>query len=186
MSTQVRRHKPCKYLFPYIRVQGSFLGFRPRESYGDFKKKGRMDHAGTGDQVLVERLLEVGVPMGAADAAGWTPLSWAAGSGHADCVSRLLEAGAGVGAKDSQGRLPLHWAAERGWAQVVALLVPAMLQGGLDLHAPVRSYKHPIRWLRFRRAPLVAFFLLPFGPQIGALKKSNQHLCRWTAMADFA
>ncbi|BDA43432.1 probable serine/threonine-protein phosphatase 6 regulatory ankyrin repeat subunit [Coccomyxa sp. Obi] len=95
--------------------------------------------AGTGDQVLVERLLELGVPMGEADGAGWTPLAWAAGSGHADCVSRLLEAGAGVGARDSQGRLPLHWAAERGWAQVVALLVPAMLQGGLDLHTPDKA-----------------------------------------------
>ncbi len=99
-----------------------------------------MGPAGTGDQVLVERLLELGVPMGAADGAGWTPLAWAAGSGHADCVTRLLEAGAGVGVIDKQGRLPLHWAAERGWAQVVALLVPAMLQGGLDLHDPVRSY----------------------------------------------
>ena len=125
-------------------------------------------HAGTGDQALVERLLELGVPMGAADAAGWAPLAWAAGSGHADCVARLLEAGAGVGARDAQDRLPLHWAAERGWAQVVALLVPAMLQAGLDLHVPVRCCK--FLSAREDSKPLL-FLLLPRGTRLGAPEK---------------
>ncbi len=92
----------------------------------------------------MEQLLDVGVAMGAADAAGWTPLAWAAAGGHATCVSLLLEAGAGVGSLDDQGRLPLHWAAERGRAHVVALLVPAMLQAGPDLHALVSPH---VTWL---------------------------------------
>lgn len=94
--------------------------------------------AGTGERPLLERLLELGAPVQAPDAAGWTPLHWAAAAGHASCAASLLEAGASPALPDAQGRLPLHWAAERGWAEAVAALVPAMVAAGVDLHSPVR------------------------------------------------
>lgn len=93
---------------------------------------------GTGGAWLVEQLLEMDLPVEAADKAGWTPLMWAAAWGQTGCIDRLLEAGALPSATDREGRMPLHWAAERGWPEAVALLVSAMAKVGIDCHMLVR------------------------------------------------
>ena len=48
------------------------------------------------------------------NAAGETPLHWAAGAGYRQTAKALLDAGADLHARDNKGRTPLHWAVQPG------------------------------------------------------------------------
>ena len=60
--------------------------------------------AETGRVDLTRKLLDVGVPVDARDAAGATALHIAAGAGRVEMVQLLLERGADRGVRDAQGR----------------------------------------------------------------------------------
>lgn len=60
------------------------------------------------------------------DAAGRTPLSWAAAKGHLSIVRLLLLKGASISTRDNRhGLSPLHWAALQGHQMTVELLLEA-------------------------------------------------------------
>ncbi|MGA5296077.1 ankyrin repeat domain-containing protein [Streptomyces koyangensis] len=63
--------------------------------------------AGEGDLESLRVLLAGGAGPEAADAAGWTPLRFAAQAQAPSAVEVLLAAGASVGAVDGHGNTPL-------------------------------------------------------------------------------
>lgn len=65
---------------------------------------------GKGDLAFIEWLVGAGAAVDLPDAAGRTPLSWAAGQGSTEEVRFLLARGADVDARDQLGRTPLHFA----------------------------------------------------------------------------
>ncbi|MEU6110697.1 ankyrin repeat domain-containing protein [Streptomyces albidoflavus] len=84
-----------------------------------------------GDAESLRVLLAGGADPEAADAAGWTPLHFAAQAQAPSAVEVLLAAGASVGAVDGQGNTPL-WRAvfcSQGEGAVIRLL----LEAGADL-----------------------------------------------------
>lgn len=72
---------------------------------------------------VVNKLLEQGNDVNAADKKGFTALIYAALSGHPDIVKLLLRQGAKVNAVNSDGKTALMEAAENGHADVVELLL---------------------------------------------------------------
>ncbi len=98
-------------------VANDFLGWRYPRDWSERK---------------LRMILQAGAELEARDAAGRTPLHWAAWMGllarpfiEADLVETLIEAGADVNARDAQGRTPLHYAADEGYDRVVAALIAA-------------------------------------------------------------
>ncbi|KAK2612508.1 hypothetical protein QQS21_001446 [Conoideocrella luteorostrata] len=75
-----------------------------------------LEHAVTG-------LVKLGWDMNAKDAAGLTPLSWAAQKGRTEVVSVLLDMGISPDDADCLGGTPLWWAARNGHAHVVNILL---------------------------------------------------------------
>ena len=73
---------------------------------------------------VVQVMLEAGADVKAADAAGTTPLHWAARyCAESDMVKALVDAGADVNARNAYGDTPLHAACDNGTLQVVKFLV---------------------------------------------------------------
>lgn len=93
---------------------------------------------GSGDLVLVERFILLGLSIMDQSQNGWDVLMWACLGGHAAVVSKLLSLGSNIAAKDAEQRLGLHWAAEKGHAEAVGVLVKEMLQANMDIQAQVR------------------------------------------------
>ncbi len=58
------------------------------------------------------------------DAAGATPLAYAAANGHTDVVRCLIAKGARIGVADRQGYLPFHKAAQNGDLEALKILLP--------------------------------------------------------------
>jgi ankyrin repeat protein len=85
------------------------------------------------DPALVRRLLACGVPAGARDGAGWTPLHFAVRAGAAEVVDLLLDAGAAVDARNDDGLTPLQLALAR--RPVRLDVVQRLLDRGADMHA---------------------------------------------------
>lgn len=61
---------------------------------------------------------------------------------HAQVISELIEVSADMTVKDRIGRSVLHLAAEHGHADAINVLVMAMMDKKLDLHAQVWSNAH--------------------------------------------
>jgi hypothetical protein len=80
---------------------------------------------GKGDLAFVRWLAGQGVGVDVPDAAGRTPLSWAAGSGSEDEVVYLSKRGASVDTVDQLGRTPLHYGVFSGDPVVVISLLEA-------------------------------------------------------------
>jgi ankyrin repeat protein len=83
------------------------------------------DAARSGDQVLVQSLLESGTSINEPDETGETPLIAAALGGHARLVVNLLVAGADVDARNDRGMTALHAAAFAGSLDAVKWLIAA-------------------------------------------------------------
>lgn len=80
---------------------------------------------GEGDLAFVQWLTDEGAALNVSDAAGRTPLSWAAGQGSGAEVAFLLKRGADASRADQLGRTPLHFAVFSGDPNVVTLLLDA-------------------------------------------------------------
>lgn len=78
-----------------------------------------------GHAAVVERLLQAGAPVNAADNGGVTPLMLASHEGHLAVVHQLLDAGALANATNDGNDTALHIAAWRGKADVCAALIAA-------------------------------------------------------------
>ena len=79
--------------------------------------------AKSGDVNAIHRHLAEGADASQPDAAGLTPLSWAALLGQAEAAEELIDSGADVHAIDNDGATALHCAAFMGEAAMVQLLV---------------------------------------------------------------
>ncbi len=78
---------------------------------------------GKGDLAFIEWLVGEGASVDVPDAAGRTPLSWAAGQGSTEKVTYLLAQGAKMDTRDQLGRTPLHFAVFSEENEVVTLLL---------------------------------------------------------------
>ncbi|XP_043672150.1 osteoclast-stimulating factor 1-like isoform X1 [Vespula pensylvanica] len=82
-----------------------------------------------GNVSFLKEYLKQGVSGTGLDAAGNTPLYWAACTGHIDCVKELLSLpNSAINAQNKVGETPLHIAANHGHLDVVNLL----LKNGAD------------------------------------------------------
>lgn len=115
---------------------------------------------GEGDLSFIEWLMELGVGIDVPDAAGRTPLSWAAGRGSLEIVSHLLERGASVEPVDQLGRSPLHYAVFGGNDLVVERLLDANVSPNVQdslgttplMYACSKNLPNIVRTLRARGA----------------------------------
>ncbi len=94
--------------------------------------------ARTGDVTRLQPWLDAGNDPDGYNAAGWTPLLWAAARGHADAVERLLKRGADIARphRDSAA-LPIHLAGQSGDIRTSELLLdqsPALIDAVWDLN----------------------------------------------------
>ena len=88
----------------------------------------------------IERYLNDGVDINAADANGLTPLAWAAVNDTPFEIAKfLIDKGANVNARDHIESTPLHDAAGAGHREIVALLISK----GADLNARNKDGKTP-------------------------------------------
>jgi len=99
-------------------------------SYADVsgtpKLAGALQNAArAGDLPQVERLLQQGAALNAADAAGRTPLVLAAMQGHTAVVQRLLAAGANKALIDNDGLNALQHARRLGYDGIAHLIEAA-------------------------------------------------------------
>lgn len=96
--------------------------------------------AKSGDVEAINRHLAKGADVSQPDAAGLTPLSWAALLGQADAAVALIESGADVHATDNDGTTALHCAAFMGESAVAKLLV----DHGADINAASDDSSTPL------------------------------------------
>jgi ankyrin repeat protein len=88
------------------------------------------DASKTGDEKVVQRLLDLGVDPNSKDYYGRTPLWWSASNGHASVAILLLEQdNVQVNETDINGWTPLHEAARNGHKTLVEVLLS---QDGAD------------------------------------------------------
>ncbi|KAJ9492914.1 hypothetical protein VN97_g257 [Penicillium thymicola] len=74
---------------------------------------------------VIRKLISVGGSVNCVDAAGMTPLSWAAQRNHPDAIRLLLANGANPNIKDNRGTTALFFAVRFGHEQAVQLLLEA-------------------------------------------------------------
>ena len=79
--------------------------------------------AKSGDVEAINQHLIEGADASQPDAAGLTPLSWAALLGRADAAKALIDGGADLEATDSDGTTALHWATYWDDVEAVRLLI---------------------------------------------------------------
>lgn len=82
-----------------------------------------LEAAGNGNEIEVERLLGLNVPIGSKSASSETALHLAARNGHASVVDLLLKRNADVEARDGDKWVPLCGAAAFGCTDIVAMLL---------------------------------------------------------------
>lgn len=77
-----------------------------------------------GNISFLKEHLKQGVSGTGLDAAGNTPLYWAASTGHIDCVKELLSLpNSAINAQNKMGETPLHISASHGHLNIVSLLL---------------------------------------------------------------
>jgi ankyrin repeat protein len=118
---------------------------------------------GTGDEHMLDILLEGGADPNIAQSYGFTALSNAVSEGQAELVRRLLTAGANPDQVTDSGYSPLHTAAAKGRLDLCQLLVEAGAKvqpypsGPALLHGAVRNGHFEIaQWLLARGANINA------------------------------
>lgn len=119
--TQIRRLKifAVAFLAVFALATGTVSAFAQTAANGAALRAA----ASRGELDEVQRLLDQGVSVDAANAYGATPLILAAMNGRLDVVRALLEAGADPErADDFYGRSPLQWANRSGHEEVAASL----------------------------------------------------------------
>ncbi len=95
----------------------------PSPTSGDRQVDQVLHAAHRGNRYEVNRLLDKGMSVEAADSEGRTLLHVAANRGHDDLAESLIKRGANVNAQDKQGNTPLHLAAIGGHNQTVRRLI---------------------------------------------------------------
>jgi uncharacterized protein len=78
-----------------------------------------MEHAGNGDCEQVQKLIQQGARVNAANANGTDALIYAASAGHLDCVNHLLRARARTDTVDRAGDSALSAARQQGHSKIV-------------------------------------------------------------------
>ena len=93
-----------------------------------------------GDVDAINRHLTKGADASQLDAAGLTPLSWAALLGQTEAAAALIDGGANVLATNDDGTTALHCAAFMGESAVTSLLV----ENGADVNAASNNGDTPL------------------------------------------
>lgn len=112
-----------------------------------------------GDLDAVQRLLELGLPVDAADVQGCTALLRAAGGGYAEIVGRLIESGADKQLSARTGATPLSAAISMRHGTVVEQL----LRAGADCDQPLPGGVTPLMLAAALGLPEIAGRLLAQG-----------------------
>ncbi len=86
-----------------------------------------------GNVAVVEKVIQMGADVNWMTKKGFTPLYEAARSGEINIVKKLLENGADIGAKTKSGFTALHGALFTDNNEIAKILIPRMLELGLDL-----------------------------------------------------
>jgi ankyrin repeat protein len=118
-----------------------------------------------GDLDAVQRLLDLGLPVDAADLQGCTALLRAAGGGHLDIVRRLLERGGNPSLSARTGATPLSAAISMRHASVVDLL----LQAGADPNQALPGGVTPLMLASALGLPEIAGRLLSHGAVVDSI-----------------
>jgi ankyrin repeat protein len=118
-----------------------------------------------GDLEAVQRLLDLGLPVDAADLQGCTALLRAAGGGHVEIVRRLLEVGADKGVSARTGATPLSAAISMRHAGVVEQL----LQAGANPNQALPGGVTPLMLAAALGLPEIAGRLLRQGAVVEAI-----------------
>lgn len=107
-----------------------------------------MEAAKMGRLEEVKLLIEEGVDIRIQDAAGYTPMHWAAYKGHLDVLQYLAEQGADVNDKDLKSNTLLHVAASKGHLDVIKFLTSigadGLRQWGLRQTPPSKTSSDPL------------------------------------------
>lgn len=98
------------------------------------------DAAMRGDRTAVQRLIDAGGDVNAAQADGATALHWAAYHGDAELTRLLLAAGANPSVANRNGSTPMWLAASRGDAETLA----ALLASGADANEALPLGRRPL------------------------------------------
>ena len=134
-----------------------------------------------GDLDAVQRLLELGLSVDAADAQGCTALLRAAGGGHDGIVRLLLERGAGPSARATTGATPLSAAISMRHAAVVE----ALLQAGADCDQALPGGVTPLMLAAALGLPEIAGRLLAQGARVDAVDEQGLSALHCAALHAF-
>jgi len=115
------------------------LASAPAHAAGECEELCQAEFYQTATADMVQLLLDQGADVNAKDAAGKTPLHWAA-KADLDTVRTLMSAGAEVNAKDDLDRTPLHFLSASAAPDIVILLVKA----GADVNAKTANDWTPL------------------------------------------
>ena len=127
-----------------------------------------------GDLFAVEHYLrKFPESFAATDAAGYTPLHWAAIRGNWEPFEALLDAGAPVNAVGADGGTPLHWACHHDRPDMIRLLLDA----GADHSISNRWGRTPLHVASRRGCDLLVSLLLSRGADPNAITKEG-----WTPL----
>eukprot|EP00117_Sycon_ciliatum_P004693 scpid11664/ scgid3385/ Ankyrin-3; Ankyrin-G len=124
----------------------------------------------TGNHILVDTLISIGLDINEPNKEGETPLHLASQIGHVEVVQLLADTGAAIHALNSSGMTPLHWAANQGNGEVVQVL----LRAGADPNAVEQRHQAtPLHTASVLGRPEVVQILLENGANVKAIDQDG-------------
>ncbi|KAH7120600.1 ankyrin repeat-containing domain protein [Dactylonectria macrodidyma] len=138
--------------------------------------------AWSGNQAVINVLLERGAEIDSIDKYGKTPLSWAAANDHGAITGQLLDNGANIESKSNEGWTPLVWAVKYGRSAVVQLLV----DNGADLESQDEPGLTSLSWAVIHKEETVVELLLKLGADTESKTIVGQTPLMWAAMLGHA
>ena len=76
-----------------------------------------------GDSLAIQKLIDEGADVNAADKKGYTPLIWAVHLNDSKIANILIEKGANINSRDINGYTPLLWAIDCGYLEIAMVLI---------------------------------------------------------------
>ncbi len=137
----------------------------PSETPVIVRNKSILHAIARGDAEDVKRYLQKGAKLNEKNAAGWTPLHYAAVRGKAAIAKLLIAGGADVNVRNNSKRIPLHHAAERNYLELAKVLV----KHGSQLDARERDGWSPLHYAAMKDHVEMAAFLIEKGASVNLI-----------------